>query len=269
MYDSDYDFREPDTKENDKKIHLQKIIDPDIQDEWIEMRDEDTNEIVYYKKKPKHVFYPFRNSEKGEIRHISGKLIEKCKDYDETDSEIELPKIKSKLGKIRCDIIAKYETSKVIDKKETLVYIETNEKNIQNVLKMKIEKEPLRFYYKDMVLYDKDKKPLFIEWKNVKENVKDGKHLLKGEFFLRNESNSQPTRLLRKMLKMAGYPEEYWDTHSSKGSALRPYNDLTTKIDGKIYTLGELFPKDTRKLYIPKKPKRKKDEDECVFLLNC
>lgn len=128
---------------------------------------------------------------------------------------------------------------------------------------MNLEKDPIIFDYKNTKLYDKDSKPLFIEWINVIEKIdKNGDIRLSGLFKLRNEVNSQPARLLRKMLKIAGYPQEYWKTDTKKGSALRPYSDLTTVLNGKLYRLEELFPADTRKAIIPKKPRKRSRDDD-------
>lgn len=131
---------------------------------------------------------------------------------------------------------------------------------------MNLEKEPIIFYYNNTKLYDEKQKPLFIEWINVIEKKdKDGKTLLSGIFKLRNEVSSQPTRLVRKMLEMAGFPKEYWSTKSKKGSALRPYSVLTTHLNGKLYRLEDLFPADTRKAHIPKKPKKRPREYDDVL----
>ncbi len=266
MSDSETDFAKPDTIVKESKIHLQKMINPDQQGEWIEMRDEETDEMIYYRKANEEIFYPFRNFGKGEIRNRhTGKLVKRNEEEEDEDNE-DIPQIKSKFGKIRCSIVANYEKpKKSANDKETLVHFKTNSKNIKNVLKMQLEKEPLRFYYDDQILYDSNQRPLYIEWRGVKMS---GGNLLKGDFYLRKEKNSQPARLLRKLLKLAGFGKEHWSTKSKKGSAIRAYSILTTRIDGKLYRLKDFFPTDTRKNNIPKKPKKKSevsyDENEIL-----
>jgi len=246
----DIDFTSCDTKS--KKIKLEKLESPDIQDNWIEAKDKKTDEILYYKRHGEEIFYPNRNFYQGELRNRkNGKLI----------FDTKIPEINSKFGKIRCDIVANYEKPKKIES-ETLIHLEPNEKNVQNVQKMQLQKAPLRFYYEDQKLFDKYNNLLFIEWKGVTEhNSKDGRRLLKGEFFLGEEKNSQPMRLLRKMFKLANYPKDLWSTNTKKGSAIRAYQSLTTRIDGTLYRLKDFFPPDTRKTEMPKKPKKREIDE--------
>lgn len=255
-----------------KSIRLQRILDPDRQGEWIEMRDYDTQEVIFYNEKTHQVYYPCRNYGAGEIRDLNGRLLKNFnkddKDIKEDEQWSEVPIVESQFEGVRCDIITKYtKPMKIAQQKGNLMILESNQENLMIVKQMKIDKEPIRFHFKDKELFDLDGNPLFIEWRNVTELNRDGKTILQGKFFFRGDSNSQPTRLLRKMLKLAGLPEESWSTSYKKGNALRPYSMLTTRLGGKLYTLGELFPVDTRKRCIPKKPKRKIDQSDDMEIL--
>lgn len=94
----------------------------------------------------------------------------------------------------------------------------------------------LDWYYGPEKLIDPvTKKELFIRQTGVTRK-KEGKTVA-GEFYLGEKRHSQPTRLLRDMLKIAGKPKEIYE-----GKTIRAFQSLQTSYKGVIKKLEQLMP---------------------------
>lgn len=123
--DLEIDFSESDsTTSLVPKMNFIDPPSPDVQGDWKQMREAETDEIVFINEKQKRVYYPMRNNGQGEIWSMSGKLIEKC--TEDSDSEIEdiKPKIRSKFDKVRCKIVATYEKPKKLPDMKVILFSE-------------------------------------------------------------------------------------------------------------------------------------------------
>lgn len=120
--DWDIDFSESDNVRPTKMNFVDPPI-PDIQGDWKQMREAETDEIVFINKKLKQIYYPMRNNGKGEVWSTSGKLIERCSDDSDSEIEDDKPKFRSKFEKVRCKIAANYEKPKKLPDIKVLYFI--------------------------------------------------------------------------------------------------------------------------------------------------
>lgn len=71
--------------------------------------------------------------------------------------------------------------------KENLIQVEINEKNIEDVKALDVERNPIDLYYMNERLVDGDGNTLKIVWKGLEQVNLHGQTILKGKFYLGQE----------------------------------------------------------------------------------